>query len=105
MEPTTAEAGNVVLLPTSSRRKDFIKRHDLSPRTYDVMRKQGRGPRETVMGGVIRILHADELEWIERMRAEADEQRAALAERNRQSGIKTLASPKHPGHVPARRRA
>jgi predicted DNA-binding transcriptional regulator AlpA len=59
-------------LPTSSTIDEFRKRHKLGRSLLYELWAQGKGPRRIKIGERIRITDADERDWLDKLRAEAD---------------------------------
>lgn len=50
--------------------KQFNQHYHISRALYYALRKQGKGPRESHIGGCVRILHQDRKDWERRCRGE-----------------------------------
>ncbi|MHC2792597.1 putative DNA-binding transcriptional regulator AlpA [Mesorhizobium jarvisii] len=48
---------------------DFCRRHQISRSSYYALKASGRGPREYVIGKLVRISAEAEVEWVRRLEA------------------------------------
>jgi hypothetical protein len=90
------------IIEPSLRIKAFCRAESISKTFYYDLKKEGLGPDETNIGGIIRITHRDRLAWQDKMRNPPAEVRAKLEElkarrlaQSRRAAAASVASPNH----------